>query len=82
MFRRNRYKVTVTGWFGLYMNYGDKYHFYRIRVYILIFGQRTGWVFGLLGIAASGIIGSLITATVGAILMLWIASLFNKRNVD
>ena len=41
-----------------------------------------GWVFGLLGIAASGIIGSLITATVGAILMLWIASLFNKRNVD
>ena len=42
MFRRNRYKVTVTGWFGLYMNYGDKYHFYRIRVYILIFGLRTG----------------------------------------
>ena len=41
-----------------------------------------GWVFGLLGIAASGIIGSLITATVGAILMLWIASLFNKRNAD
>ena len=38
--------------------------------------------FGVLGIAASGIIGSLITATVGAILMLWIASLFNKRNVD
>ncbi len=41
-----------------------------------------GWVFGLLGIAASGIIGSLITATVGAILMLWIAALFNKRNAD
>ena len=35
----------------------------------------------IIGIAA-GIIGSLITATVGAILMLWIASLFNKRNVD
>ena len=45
-------------------------------------GVLGGWVFGLLGIAASGIIGSLITATVGAILMLWIASLFNKRNVD
>ena len=41
-------------------------------------GVLGGWVFGLLGIAASGIIGSLITATVGAILMLWIASLFNK----
>ena len=45
-------------------------------------GVLGGWVFGLLGIAASGIIGRLITATVGAILMLWIASLFNKRNVD
>ena len=45
-------------------------------------GVLGGWVFGLLGIAASCIIGSLITATVGAILMLWIASLFNKRNVD
>ena len=28
------------------------------------------------GLAASGLIGSLITATVGAILVLWIASLF------
>ena len=31
MFRRNGYKVTVTGWLELYMNYRDKYHFYRIR---------------------------------------------------
>ena len=45
-------------------------------------GVLGGWVFGLLGIAASGIIGSLITATVGAILMLWIASLVNKRYVE
>ena len=38
-----------------------------------------GWVFGLLGIATTGIIGSLVTATVGAIILLWIISLFNKR---
>ena len=38
----NRYKVNVTGLFVLYMNYGHKFQFYRIRVYILIFGQRTG----------------------------------------
>ena len=48
----------------------------------IVGGVLGGWVFGLLGIAASGIIGSLSTATVGAILMLWIASLFNKRNAD
>ena len=53
-----------------------------INLILGIVGSVLGGVFGLLGIAASGIIGSLITATVGAILMLWIASLFNKRNAD
>ena len=38
-----------------------------------------GWIFGLLGISTTGIIGSLITATVGAIVLLWVISLFNKR---
>ena len=63
-------KIMRGGGFGVIIN--------------LILGIAGGvlGVFGLLGIAASGIIGSLITATVGAILMLWIASLFNKRNVD
>ena len=35
-------------------------------------------LFALFGLAASGLIGSLITSTVGAILVLWIASLFSK----
>ena len=37
-----------------------------------------GGGFALFGLAASGLIGSLITSTVGAILVLWIASLFSK----
>lgn len=37
-----------------------------------------GWIFGLLGIAAGGILGSLVTATVGAIVLLWIVSLFRR----
>ena len=37
-----------------------------------------GWIFGLLGIAAGGIIGSLVTSTVGAIVLLWIVSLFRR----
>ena len=41
-------------------------------------GVLGGWVFALFGLAASGLIGSLITSTVGAILVLWIASLFSK----
>ena len=40
-----------------------------------------GWVFGLLGIAAGGIMGSLVTALVGAVLLLWIISLFQKKSI-
>ena len=38
-----------------------------------------GYLFGLLGIASAGIIGSLIAALVGAIILLWIISLFKKK---
>ena len=41
-------------------------------------GVLGGWVFALLGLAATGIIGSLITSVVGAILFLWIASFFSR----
>lgn len=42
-------------------------------------GVLGGWLFGLIGInVGNGIIGSLISSTVGAILLLWIVSLFNK----
>ena len=42
------------------------------------FGIIVNLILGLLGISAGGILGSLITSTVGAILLLWIGSLFNK----
>ena len=41
-------------------------------------GLLGGWGFGLLGIATAGILGSLITSVPGAILLLWIVSLFKS----
>jgi len=39
-----------------------------------------GWIFGMLGLSTGGgIIGSLITALVGAVLLLWVISLFKKK---
>ncbi|MCL1933779.1 MAG: GlsB/YeaQ/YmgE family stress response membrane protein [Candidatus Azobacteroides sp.] len=38
-----------------------------------------GWIFNLLGISATGIIGSLICAVVGAVVLLFIVSLFKKK---
>ena len=62
-------KLMRGGGFGLLVN----------LVVGIIGAVLGGWVFGLLGISTSGIIGSLVTATVGAIILLWIISLFQKR---
>ena len=37
-----------------------------------------GFVFGLLGISAGGLVGSIITATVGAALLLFLIGLIKK----
>ncbi len=62
-------KLMRGGGFGLLVN----------LVVGIIGAVLGGWVFGFLGITTTGIIGSLITATVGAIILLWIISLFQKR---
>ncbi len=61
-------KIMRGGGFGLVIN----------LLLGILGGVLGGWVFALFGLAASGLIGSLITSTVGAILVLWIASLFSK----
>ena len=61
-------KIMRGGGFGVIVN----------LILGIIGGVLGGWVFSLLGISAGGILGSLITSTVGAILLLWTGSLFNK----
>ena len=63
-------KIMRGGGFGIIVN----------LILGIIGGVLGGWVFSLLGISAGGILGSLITSTVGAILLLWIGSRFNKSN--
>ena len=45
----------------------------------IIGGVLGGWLFSLIGISAGGLIGSLNTAVVGAILLLWIVGLISQR---
>lgn len=61
-------KIMRGGGFGLIIN----------LLVGIVGGLVGGWVFGVLGIESEGIIGSLITSTVGAVLFLWILSLFKK----
>lgn len=38
-----------------------------------------GWIFRFLGISSSSLIGSLITALVGAIILLWLINFFRSK---
>ncbi|MCD7926877.1 MAG: GlsB/YeaQ/YmgE family stress response membrane protein [Bacteroides sp.] len=65
-------KIMRGGGFGLFIN----------LLVGIVGGLLGGWVFGLLGIATVGILGSLITATIGAVLLLWIISLFSGSRIS
>jgi uncharacterized membrane protein YeaQ/YmgE (transglycosylase-associated protein family) len=70
---------AVAGWLAGTLMRGGGFGFI-VNVLVGIAGAVVGgWVFGLLGIAAGGIMGSLVTALVGAVLLLWIISLFRRR---
>ena len=63
-------KIMRGGGFGFIVN----------LVVGIIGGVLGGWLFSLLGIySTGGIIGSLVVATIGAIVLLWIVSLFSGR---
>jgi uncharacterized membrane protein YeaQ/YmgE (transglycosylase-associated protein family) len=62
-------KIMKGGGFGLWMN----------LVIGIVGAVIGGFLFGLLGIHMEGIIGSLITATIGAVVLLWIAGLVKSK---
>ena len=61
-------KLMKGGGYGLIMN----------CVLGLFGGVFGGWLFDLLGVSWGGILGQLGTAIVGAVVILWIASLIKK----
>jgi uncharacterized membrane protein YeaQ/YmgE (transglycosylase-associated protein family) len=40
-----------------------------------------GWIYGLLGIGSGGILGALLMSVIGAVVFLWIISLFKRKGV-
>lgn len=63
-------KIMRGGGFGILVN----------LILGVVGGVLGGWIFSLLGISTSSIWLSLLSSVIGAILILWIASLFNNRN--
>jgi uncharacterized membrane protein YeaQ/YmgE (transglycosylase-associated protein family) len=45
----------------------------------LVVGLIAGFAFGLLDLKAGGFIGSLVTATVGAVILLWLIGVLKSK---
>lgn len=48
----------------------------------IIGGILGGWLLSLLGLAPVGTLGSLVTAIIGAVVLLWIASIVSHRKAQ
>lgn len=69
---------ALAGWIAGEVMRGDGFGLIGNMLLGIIGAFLGGYLFGLLGFEAYGFIGSLITSTVGAILVLWVASFFSS----
>ena len=69
---------AIAGWLAGVIMKGGGFGMIGNIVVGIIGGVVGGFVFGLLGISAGGLIGSTITATAGAVILLFIVSLIKK----
>lgn len=68
----------VAGWLAGNIMKGGGYGIPMNIVLGIVGAFVGGWAFGLLGIQMDSMIGSLVTATVGAVVVLWIAGMIKK----
>lgn len=62
-------KLVKGGGFGIWIN----------LLIGVVGGVLGGWLFGLIGIHTSSIIGNLITSVVGAVVLLWLSAFISRR---
>jgi len=69
---------AVAGWLAGVIMKGGGYGLLGDIVIGIIGAFVGGFLFGLLGISAGGLVGQIITATVGAIVLIFILRMFKK----
>ena len=70
---------AVAGWLAGIILKGKGFGIVLNLVIGIIGSFLGGWLFGILGISFLGIIGELVAAVVGAIILLWIISVIKKK---
>jgi len=69
---------ALAGYFAGQLTKGSGFGLGMNLVIGIIGAVLGGFLFGLLGLAAYGLIGSLITATIGAVVLLWLVKMVKK----
>ena len=69
---------SLAGYFAGQLTKGSGFGLGMNLVIGIIGAVLGGFLFSLLGLAAYGLIGSLITATIGAVVLLWIVKMVKK----
>ena len=70
----------VVGWLASLIVKGSGSGFIVNIIIGILGGVLGGWLFSLFGLIPVGTFGSLLTALVGAIILLWLAALVRKKN--
>lgn len=70
---------VVAGWLTGKLMRGAGYGILMDLILGLVGAVLGGWIFGLLGIPAYGLVGGLASATVGAVILVAIARSFSNR---
>lgn len=68
----------IAGWLAGKVMKGGGYGVFMDIILGIVGGVIGRWVFGLLGFASWGLIGSIIVSFVGAVLLVWIVRMFKK----
>ena len=68
----------IAGWLGGKLMRGGGFGLFGNLVIGVIGAFVGGWVFGLLGLSAAGWLGSIVMATVGAVVLLFVVRLFKR----
>ena len=69
----------VAGWLGSLIMRGSGSGLIANLLIGIVGGVLGGWLFGLFGLVPVGTPGSLLTALVGSVVLLWIGSLGKKK---
>lgn len=70
---------VLAGAIAGYLMKGGGFGFLVNLIVGIIGGILGGWIFGLLGLSVNGIAGNLFMSTIGAVVLIWIVSLFRKK---